>query len=48
MFTLNFSQVPECEPDVVPPSINLVYPKDTQQKIALDQYFVFDIKDIGK
>lgn len=47
-FTLEFAQVPECEPDIVPPSINLIYPKDTQQKIALDQYFIFDIKDIGK
>ena len=48
IFVLNFAQVPECEPDVVPPSINLIYPKDTQERIALDQYFVFDIKDIGK
>jgi hypothetical protein len=45
---LNFAQVPECEPDIVPPSINLIYPKDTEQKINLDQYFIFDIKDIGK
>jgi len=47
-FDLNFEQVPECEPDIIPPSINLIYPKDTQQEIALDQYFIFDIKDIGK
>ncbi|MEI6673215.1 MAG: hypothetical protein WCL02_08115 [bacterium] len=47
-FTLDFVKVPECEPDIVPPSINLIYPKDTQQRISLDQYFVFDIKDIGK
>lgn len=47
-FNLNFAQVPECEPDIIPPSINLIYPKDTQQKITLDQYFIFDIKDIGK
>ena len=47
-FDLSFAQVPECEPDIIPPSINLIYPKDTQQKIALDQYFIFDIKDIGK
>lgn len=40
--------MPECEPDIVPPSINLIYPKDTTQKIKLDQYFIFDIKDIGK
>lgn len=47
-FDLNFAQVPECEPDIVPPSINLIYPKDTAQRITLDQYFIFDIKDIGK
>lgn len=47
-FTLNFANVPECEPDIIPPSINLVYPKDTAQRITLDQYFIFDIKDIGK
>lgn len=47
-FNLNFAEVPECEPDIVPPSINLIYPKDTTQKIKLDQYFIFDIKDIGK
>ena len=47
-FALNFAQVPECEPDIIPPSINLIYPKDTSQRITLDQYFIFDIKDIGK
>ena len=48
VFPLTFAKVDECEPDVVPPSINLIYPKDTQQRIWLDQYFIFDIKDIGK
>ncbi len=47
-FDLNFAKVPECEPDIVPPNITLIYPKDTNQRITLDQYFVFDIKDIGK
>ena len=47
-FALDFVKVTECEPDIVPPSINLIYPKDTQQRISLDQYFIFDIKDIGK
>ncbi|MFA6256582.1 MAG: hypothetical protein WC606_05430 [Candidatus Absconditabacterales bacterium] len=47
-FDLNFAKVPECEPDIILPSINLIYPKDTSQRITLDQYFVFDIKDIGK
>ncbi len=47
-FDLDFAKVPECEPDIVPPSVNLIYPKDTQQRTTLDQYFIFDIKDIGK
>lgn len=47
-FNLNFEQVPECEPDIVPPSINLIYPKNTDDRVTLDQYFIFDIKDIGK
>lgn len=48
IFDLNFAKVPECEPDIIPPNLSLIYPKDTQQKISLDQYFIFDIKDIGK
>ncbi len=47
-FTLSFAEVPECEPDIIPPSINLIYPKKTEDRISLDQYFIFDIKDIGK
>lgn len=47
-FDLNFEKVPECEPDIVPPNISLIYPKDTNSRITLDQYFIFDIKDIGK
>ncbi len=47
-FAMDFAQVPECEPDIIPPSLSLIYPKDTQQKISLDQYFIFDIKDIWK
>jgi len=47
-FAMDFSKVPECEPDIIPPSLSLIYPKDTQQKITLDQYFIFDIKDIWK
>lgn len=47
-FPLQFWVVPECEPDVVPPNISLIYPKNTEQRINLDQYFIFDIKDIGK
>jgi hypothetical protein len=47
-FDLEFAKVPECEPDIIPPNINLIYPKDTTQRTTLDQYFIFDIKDIGK
>lgn len=47
-FNLDFEKVPECEPDIVPPSINLIYPKDSSERIKLDQYFIFDIKDIWK
>ena len=47
-FSLDFGKVPECDPDVVPPNISLMYPKNTDDRITLDQYFVFDIKDIGK
>jgi len=47
-FNLEFASVPECEPDVIPPSINLIYPKDSSERIHLDQHFIFDIKDIGK
>lgn len=47
-FTLDFAEVPECEPDIIPPSINLIHPKSTEERITLDQHFIFDIKDIGK
>lgn len=48
IFNLDFAKVPECEPDVVPPSISLIYPKNTDDRITLDQYFIFDVKDIWK
>ncbi len=47
-FDLEFAKVPECEPDIIPPSINLIYPKNSDERLYLDQYFIFDIKDIGK
>ena len=47
-FPIAFEKVPECEPDIIPPNINLVSPKNTDQNITLDQYFIFDVKDIGK
>jgi len=48
VFDLEFVKVPECEPDIIPPSINLIYPKNSEETISLDQYYIFDIKDIGK
>jgi len=47
-FPLTFAQVPECTPDIVPPSVNLVFPKDPEAKVSLDQYFVFEVKDADK
>lgn len=47
-FDLEFTKVPECEPDIIPPSINLIYPKNSDERLYLDQYFIFDVKDIGK
>ncbi len=43
-----FAQVPECDPDVIAPSVSLVYPKDPTARVSLDQSFVFEIKDTGK
>jgi hypothetical protein len=40
-----FSAVPECQPDVIPPTINLVSPKNEETDISLDSSFVFDLKD---
>jgi hypothetical protein len=45
---LTFAPVPECTPDVIPPNIKLVYPENTKENVTLDQYFIFDMKDIGK
>ncbi len=47
-FDLAFAKVAECEPDIISPSINLIYPQDPTQRLTLDQYFIFNIKDIGK
>lgn len=43
-----FAKVPECNPDIVPPTISLSTPEDTKQRIALDTFFIFDIKDEWK
>lgn len=46
--TIDFAKVPECEPDIVSPTTILVTPTNTKDRIALDSYFVFDIKDEWK
>jgi len=46
--TIPFATVPECEPDIIPPSVKLVQPIDNGSGIALDSLFVFEIKDSGK
>lgn len=45
---LSFAQVPECEPDVIPPTISLVKPQTTNIPLSLDSYFVFSLKDMRK
>jgi len=47
-FSFTFTEVPECEPDVVAPQITLISPQEGSSGIALDSYFIFDIKDQGK
>jgi hypothetical protein len=46
--SFSFAKGMECEPDEVPPVIALISPQDNKEKIPLDRYFVFDIKDMGK
>lgn len=45
---LSFASVPECEPDIVPPTISLLKPQNTSQALGLDNYFTFSIKDLWK
>ena len=44
---LQFAPVPECEPDIVSPKVNLLFPK-VDEWVALDTYFQFDISDLWK
>ncbi len=46
--TIPFATVPECDPDIIPPSVTLIKPVPSESGIALDSLFVFEIKDIGK
>ncbi len=47
-FSVSFAPVPECDPDVVPPSVTMIRPIPGSTGVALDSLFVFDIQDIGK
>lgn len=44
---LRFESVPECEPDIVSPSITLLFPSQ-DEPVALDTYYQFNITDDGK
>lgn len=45
---LTFAKVAECDPDVLPPEVSLEIPKNNKDKLPLDTYFAFSIKDAGK
>ncbi len=48
-YDFQFSEVPECDPDIVAPSIELLFPKvESWDYVALDTYFQFEIDDQGK
>lgn len=44
---LQFVSVPECDPDIISPKVNLLYPKEDMWT-PLDTYFQFDISDSWK
>lgn len=45
---LSFEQVPECDPDILPPTISLVKPSNTSLPLGVDSYFTFSFEDEGK
>lgn len=48
-FKYEFVEVPECDPDIVAPSVELLFPSnETWKYVALDSYFQFAIDDSGK
>ncbi len=47
-FSLPFAKAPECEPDVVPPIIEMIKPLNKTNWVSLDSSFIFDIKDDWK
>jgi hypothetical protein len=48
-YQFTFVQVPECNPDIASPHVNLIFPDvNTGDYVALDSYFQFNIFDEGK
>ncbi len=48
-YKFNFSTVPECNPDIVSPHVELIFPVlKTGEFVALDSHFQFNIFDQGK
>jgi len=44
-----FAKVPECEPDIIAPTVELLFPVlKTGEYVALDSHFTFDIYDLWK
>lgn len=48
-YQFDFVSVPECDPDIISPSIEMIFPIiNTGEYVALDSYFQFNISDQGK
>jgi len=44
-FSIPFAKAPECEPDIVPPIIDMIKPLNKTNWTELDSSFIFEIKD---
>lgn len=48
-YDFEFVEVPECDPDIVAPSVELLFPSNKSwEYVALDSYFQFEINDAWK
>lgn len=48
-YSFQFIEVPECDPDIVAPSVELLFPSNKSwEYVALDSYFQFEIDDSWK
>ena len=48
-YEFQFAEVPECDPDIVAPNVQLLFPSaNTWDFVALDTYFQFEISDLWK